>query len=232
MKKLIFLPAVIILLAVSFFLIYRLSKNQSGTWTCQDGLWLAQGSPRGSMPSTPCPQNSNADSSDRLIGGDQDVYGCLIAAGYSWCEAKEKCLRPWEEFCGPLEFEPIFTFLNQIKADTGIEFSAPQPGSFDWNLQQTPSTPEPILIPGLSQTTLNTTNDEIINQYFQNQGYSIDPANASAGTSGNITGYIKDQTICLVSQVISEIDTDEPTTPMPANPNHLNLTIACGYLPG
>ncbi|NYZ78101.1 right-handed parallel beta-helix repeat-containing protein, partial [Candidatus Micrarchaeota archaeon] len=34
-----------------------------------------------------------------LIGGDKDAHGCLIAAGYSWCEAKQKCLRTWEEPC-------------------------------------------------------------------------------------------------------------------------------------
>jgi len=34
-----------------------------------------------------------------LIGGDKDEYGCLIAAGYTWCQAKQKCLRTWEEKC-------------------------------------------------------------------------------------------------------------------------------------
>ena len=35
----------------------------------------------------------------KLIGGEKDEYGCLVAAGYSWCEKKEKCLRLWEEGC-------------------------------------------------------------------------------------------------------------------------------------
>lgn len=34
-----------------------------------------------------------------LIGGQKDDHGCLIPAGYSWCEAKGKCLRTWEEPC-------------------------------------------------------------------------------------------------------------------------------------
>jgi putative hemolysin len=34
-----------------------------------------------------------------IIGGETDEHGCLIAAGYSWCEAKQKCLRTWEENC-------------------------------------------------------------------------------------------------------------------------------------
>jgi len=32
-----------------------------------------------------------------LLGGDRDEHGCIGSAGYSWCEAKAECLRPWEE---------------------------------------------------------------------------------------------------------------------------------------
>lgn len=46
--------------------------------------------------------------SSKLIGGDTDSHGCLIAAGYSWCEAKQKCLRTWEEPCE----ETTITILN------------------------------------------------------------------------------------------------------------------------
>lgn len=35
-----------------------------------------------------------------IVGGDRDAHGCIGSAGYSWCEAKQKCLRPWEESCG------------------------------------------------------------------------------------------------------------------------------------
>src|SRR3989344_420747 len=34
-----------------------------------------------------------------MLGGDRDQYGCIGAAGYSWCAAKSKCLRAWEEKC-------------------------------------------------------------------------------------------------------------------------------------
>ena len=34
-----------------------------------------------------------------LTGGEKDEHGCLIAAGYSWCDAKQKCIRVWEENC-------------------------------------------------------------------------------------------------------------------------------------
>jgi hypothetical protein len=35
----------------------------------------------------------------QVVGGDKDEHGCLGSAGYRWCEAKEKCLRIWEEPC-------------------------------------------------------------------------------------------------------------------------------------
>ena len=34
-----------------------------------------------------------------IVGGDRDEHGCIPSAGYTWCEAKQKCLRAWEEDC-------------------------------------------------------------------------------------------------------------------------------------
>ncbi|MGB8815762.1 MAG: hypothetical protein WCC74_00785 [Minisyncoccia bacterium] len=34
-----------------------------------------------------------------IVGGDRDAHGCIGSAGYSWCGAKNKCLRVWEEKC-------------------------------------------------------------------------------------------------------------------------------------
>lgn len=36
---------------------------------------------------------------EQLLGGDRDEHGCIPSAGYSWCEAKQKCLKVWEEPC-------------------------------------------------------------------------------------------------------------------------------------
>jgi hypothetical protein len=44
--------------------------------------------------------DNNTDQA-QIIGGDKDEGGCLIGAGYSWCESKQKCLRVWEEKCDP-----------------------------------------------------------------------------------------------------------------------------------
>ncbi|MFZ2038358.1 MAG: hypothetical protein WAV11_00230 [Minisyncoccia bacterium] len=54
-----------------------------------------------------CPtQTQNSVSSSTLIGGDRDEHGCLGPAGYSWCPAKQKCLRVWEETCEVKAVEP------------------------------------------------------------------------------------------------------------------------------
>jgi len=42
----------------------------------------------------PAPENETP-----MPGSDRDEHGCIPSAGYSWCEAKQKCYRPWEESC-------------------------------------------------------------------------------------------------------------------------------------
>lgn len=54
---------------------------------------------------------TNQSQQPHLIGGDKDAGGCLIGAGYSWCQIKNKCLRVWEEKC---EVENIATTSNII----------------------------------------------------------------------------------------------------------------------
>jgi hypothetical protein len=63
----------------------------------------------------PGPENS--------VGKDTDEHGCLITAGYSWCEAKQKCLIIWEEDCIIGE-EPEINFTktgNLVDKSTELE---------------------------------------------------------------------------------------------------------------
>jgi hypothetical protein len=36
---------------------------------------------------------------DKPIGGETDEHGCMLMAGYTWCESKQMCLREWEKEC-------------------------------------------------------------------------------------------------------------------------------------
>ncbi len=42
---------------------------------------------------------ASVNNNNQIVGGDKDEHGCIGSAGYSWCEAKKKCLRSWEEKC-------------------------------------------------------------------------------------------------------------------------------------
>ena len=44
-------------------------------------------------------QKPNTKQEKEKIGGQRNEHGCLGPAGYTWCEAKQKCLRTWEEPC-------------------------------------------------------------------------------------------------------------------------------------
>jgi hypothetical protein len=53
-----------------------------------------------SLPALAVIDNASTSSTTvPLVGGDRDAHGCIGSAGYSWCAAKNKCLRVWEEKC-------------------------------------------------------------------------------------------------------------------------------------
>jgi hypothetical protein len=33
------------------------------------------------------------------VGGENDAHGCLIGAGYTWCDSQQSCIRSWETPC-------------------------------------------------------------------------------------------------------------------------------------
>lgn len=113
MKKsnlvIIILSAVVVLLLIALGAALFLRGNED-TWLCAGGKWVKHGNPSKPMPTEPCGAegSESASQSEALpgennepgpIGGQEDEHGCLIGAGYSWCEAKQKCLRVWEEEC-------------------------------------------------------------------------------------------------------------------------------------
>lgn len=85
------------------------------TWICEKGEWVRHGNPAVPKPVSDCGGNAVvADTSevtaspsakDQKLGGDRDEHGCIGSAGYTWCEAKNKCLRNWEEACIPVAFD-------------------------------------------------------------------------------------------------------------------------------
>ena len=40
-----------------------------------------------------------ASTSTSMVGGENDAHGCLIGAGYTWCDSHESCIRSWVTPC-------------------------------------------------------------------------------------------------------------------------------------
>ncbi len=54
---------------------------------------------------------------NNLVWNDRDEHGCIASAWYTWCEAKQKCLRLWEETCEEaivctMEWAPVCWKIN------------------------------------------------------------------------------------------------------------------------
>ncbi len=84
----------------------NLENTGSADWTISDmyptGTYILEVNSYASVPVTnPITAESApfAITRGQIIGGQKDAHGCLPAAGYSWCGAKQACVRPWEEYC-------------------------------------------------------------------------------------------------------------------------------------
>jgi hypothetical protein len=73
---------------------------------------------------------------EQLVGNDKDEHGCIPSAGYSWCEAKQKCLRVWEEPCATNSSEHICTAEESTATACTMEY-APVCGKIVLNMGDT-----------------------------------------------------------------------------------------------
>ncbi len=86
------------LLIVLFYLKQSSPKTEREVPTVKPPVAEEQlSAPTRNKPETPNP--AEIKNPENMVGNDRDEHGCIGSAGYSWCEAKGKCLRPWEEKC-------------------------------------------------------------------------------------------------------------------------------------
>jgi membrane-bound inhibitor of C-type lysozyme len=84
----------------------NLPNTGSADWTIADaypsGTYILAVNSYKSVPITDVISAESAPfqiTQEQIIGGQKDAHGCLAAAGYSWCQAENRCLRTWEEYC-------------------------------------------------------------------------------------------------------------------------------------
>lgn len=97
----------------------------------------------------------------KLIGGEKDSHGCLIAAGYSWCEIKQKCLRTWEESCDET------TTISTTTTTTTISFTT--------TITSTLTTTTTTTKPPTTTTTMNKVNKRAVVIVYKNVYDSLKP---------------------------------------------------------
>ncbi|HUW21461.1 MAG TPA: hypothetical protein VMW41_02215 [Candidatus Bathyarchaeia archaeon] len=240
MKKSLIGASIIFLVAVTILgLIRFVIGGPEDDWLCVDGQWVKHGNPRHLVPRIGCGEAEPEElakippaDDEQLIGGDQDEHGCLIAAGYSWCEVKQKCLREWEE---PCELEEVFNFFTALKDNVFINFSGIGIIEFKWNIKGEKVGKETkIKTLNLSGKAISASEvlEEKINEicdYFEKEGFAVSVYNIAAGTVTGTIGYQKDNLVCLISNVMSGFDFSDPQA-IPTPSGNVDIEVSCGLL--
>lgn len=91
----------------------------------------------------------------------------------------------------------ISGLLDELKNDTGYDYSEIEDITFDWNLE---TEQEPILVKGKGMTVEDLSSKEVaeIDEFFIVRGYPSDPYNNADGGSASLHGYRYGKTVCAV----------------------------------
>jgi len=110
--------------------------------------------------------------------------------------------------CGPdkcfngnecVSLDEISIVLETIKKETKIVFSEIQPLSFRWVVETDPEIQEvDVEGKGFEVKRISNTQEKGIEFILKSKGFEKDINNIAAGTVVGLTGYIKDQIVCVV----------------------------------
>ena len=161
------------------------------------------------------------DNQEVLVGNDRDQHNCIGSAGYSWCENKNKCYRPFEEFCLDEEDK----IINSIEEETKLSFNYLGEESFDWHFNQG----EIVSILGHSYSieNLNREDYQKIENYI-NRNYEIDIDNLADGVSGSLRGFYLNYMTCVLNSEFMETKENESGLLEPVD-GSMKVKLICGY---
>ena len=161
------------------------------------------------------------DNQEVLVGNDRDQHNCIGSAGYSWCENKNKCYRPFEEFCLDEEDK----IINSIEEETNLSFNYLGEESFDWHFNQG----KIVSIQGYSYSieNLNFEDYQKIENYI-NRNYEIDIDNLADGVSGSLRGFYNNYMVCVLNSEIMETKENESGLLEPVD-GSMKVKLICGY---
>lgn len=117
----------------------------------------------------------------------------------------------------------ISLLLGDIENVTGLGFSNEQEMEFSWMVEQDGEIKEfPVNGRQVEAKRVLDVNSIKVEDYFKNNGFELDTYNDASGTVIGLSGYKKDNTVCIV---VAEICTEETSCF-----DKSDITIKCGYL--
>ena len=158
------------------------------------------------------------------IGGQTDEHGCLVAAGYSWCEAGQKCLRVFEEFC-PDQAAGLVAGIEEV---SGVELLPEGETTFNWIISDG-QTMANRLIAGIVYRATGVKRADYDNiENFMNANHETDTNNLADGVVGGLRGYRDGYMACLLNFRHAAMTENEDGIAEPAG-DDLEVKLECGY---
>jgi hypothetical protein len=149
----------------------------------------------------------------------------IITVGGALLLYSNKEFVPIEE-----EFEDeVSQILINLKNETKINFSDIKSVEIEWNKKGTEQPIETLIIQGKGfeikgATVQDHTKAE---DFFKNNGFEIDVYNVAAGTIGGLTGFRREQIVCIV---IGSLWTDDEGIPLKTG--ETDIEVNCGKAEG
>ena len=161
---------------------------------------------------------------NNVVGGDKDKHGCIGSAGYSWCEAKQKCLRVFEEFCA----DQVADLVGKIKQASNISLAAKGETNFEWGISNGKTWTKQT-IPGVLYQIddIKRADYEKIEKFFKDN-YQLDINNVADGVIGGLRGYRVDYMVCTLNFKHNQTKNND-NAPMEIIGDSMTVKLECGY---
>jgi len=124
--------------------------------------------------------------------------------------------------------DEVSTFLNNLKQETGIDFSGVAEVEFEWQVKKYEEM-KSVTVAGKGFEVAGITTEKFreVESFFENNDFEVDVYNVAAGTVSGLTGYIKDRLVCLVAAGATGYK--EATGQwIPPEPDKKDVEVKCG----
>ncbi len=121
------------------------------------------------------------------------ILAVLVGGWALWLSMEEE-ISP----VGEIEDE-ILTLLENLKQETGVNFSVIQSVEIKWDVKKYEEIEEVIVEgKGFEAKGISSEQYNNVELFFEDKGFEVDLYNVAAGTVSELVGYKKDQIVCTV----------------------------------